>query len=963
MAVSRADGVITPEDQGLYLSQTIRMLGDILGEVIIEQAGRNVFHQEETIRLLAKNYRENNADWKISKDLTELITGLSQEERTAIIRSFSIFFQLVRVAEERYNIQANLSEKFDGEERIDTLLYAIQYAKSMGLRSSDLINQLEKIRFRLVFTAHPTEARRLTLLRKLRKIYELIGILDNDRLGKLLKDKIREDIKYQITLIWQSDELREEKIDVLDEVRSNLFYFETSLFDTVPLMYENLKRIINEEFKDEGERGQLDYNLPSFIEFGSWVGGDRDGHPGVTSSISYKTLLLQKRLCLRKYREAMEDLVEDLSASKNVIEVSKELEKSIQNDIDLFPEFAARTSKLNPNEPYRRKIDFIRLKLENTLEEIDSAAEKIGLGRTLVGTGESFQHGGYFYYRSNEFLEELRIIQNSLKKNKGKIIANGKLRTLINQVRIFGFHLAPLDIRQHAAKHKRAINELFNRVGLPELTTESSDSQTDILLRELWSQRPLGIYNFFSSDKFTKETTELFQSLVTVRDAIYEISPRSIGAYIISMCKSEADILIVALLMKEVGLLGVEDKVKFADVDIVPLFETKEDLLNAPRVMDNLFANKFYRQVLEARGELQEIMLGYSDSSKDVGYFESNRLILQVQMELQEVANKHKIRLKFFHGRGGSISRGGGSTNKSILSQPPGASAQVKITEQGEVIASKYSNPDLAYRNIEHTVNAIIMKNIQDKLLRPQKNPGTPPTEFQQVYDELGYTSSTQYNSLVKQNEGFLEFFNSATPLDLIERTIIGSRPSRRGGEREKTINDLRAIPWVFSWNQSRLIFSGFYGTGTALKVVKEKFGIEVLQKMYEDWPFFTSIIDNLQQVLTKVDLPLGLQYAKLCKNEKIREEISSLIIEEYKLSKELVLELTKNKELLGNYPIIRRSIIRRIPYIDPLSVIQLELLKEWRKTGRKEDLSADGLLRALLYTVNGIAAGLKNTG
>jgi phosphoenolpyruvate carboxylase len=945
------------------LSSTIRMLGDILGEVIIEQAGRNIFQIEETIRLLAKNYREHEFDWKVAEDLTKIISKLNNTERTAIIRSFSIFFQLVRVAEERYLIQANLFEKKSQNERPDTLLSAVQFAKSMGLRSADLIDLLSKIKLRLVFTAHPTEARRLTLLNKLKKIFEIIGKLDNPYLGELLQEKYREEIKYQITLIWQSDEIREEKVNVIDEVRSTLFYFDNVIFDTVPLLYENFRRILAVEYANEFEfNNKPDYILPSFIEFGSWVGGDRDGHPGVNATISYQTLLLQKRMCLRKYKESIRLLMDDLSSSTNFVEVTPQLLNSIENDNKLFPEFSYKTSKLNKNEPYRRKLDLIRLKLENTLKDVDLSAEKIGIERTLVGTRELDDSIGYYYRRSGEFLADLRIIQNSLKKHKGKLIANGKIRTLINQVRIFGFHMAPLDFRQDSTMHRSAINEIFIKVGLKSLDDLSVEDQINVLNQELLNQRPLGAFNLLAEELFTNETTELLSSLILAKEAIFEISPRSVGAYIISMCKSVSDILIILLLFKEVGIVNIKDKVKMADLDIVPLFETKGDLLGSPDIMETLFNNPIYRSYISARGNLQEIMLGYSDSSKDVGYFESNNLILNVQLQLVELAKKHKIRLRFFHGRGGSISRGGGSTNKSILSQPPGTSIQIKITEQGEMVAAKYANSDLAYRNMEHAANALIIKNIQDKLLKPNKNPGTPPENYLKIFKKLAEWSQEHYNSVVKDDSDFINFYEAVTPLDLVEKTMIGSRPTRRKSEK-KSITDLRAIPWVFSWTQMRILFPGFFSTGYALNKAREEYGIDILQKMYKNWYFFTSLIDNLQMVLSKVDITIGSKYIDLCEDESIRNKFLEYIKSDFNNSFDISLKITDSKLLLDHYPTVRNSIIRRIPYIDPLSVIQIELLKVWRNEGRPEDLSAEGLLRSLLYTVNGIAAGMKNTG
>lgn len=937
------------------LSPKINLLGDLLGEVIIEQAGRGAFQLEETIRLLAKNYRKT-ADASIISDLEKIITNLNSTERMTIIKAFSIFFQLINTAEERFRAVVNIHEKLQSQ-FTDTLRYAVSYAKRMGVPPLTLIEILNLINIQLVFTAHPTEAKRTTTLIKLQQIKELLILLENPNLGMLRKEQYVQNLKYHITLLWQSDDLRSGKVEVMDEVRSILFYFEHSLFDTIPLLLDNLRKIIAEEYKDTiGRYGTIDFNIPPFITFGSWVGGDRDGHSGVTALTSYKTMLLYKRLCVRKYIETIHRLLNDLSSSTNFVKISNELQDSIQADMELFPEISQATERLNKDEPYRKKLDFIRLKLENTLLEIDSAAKKRGIAPTLVGSQTQRQRKGFFYFRSSQLLDDLRVIQNSLKKNKGKIISNGLLRSLISQVRTFGFFLAPLDFRQDSSVHRTAIDEILGKIGLPILSSLSNKEQYHVLVNELRSKRPLGVHALSLAHNLSAPTAELLATLTIAKDGLEEISPRIINSYIISMTHNEIDILIMLLLIKEMGLLKIDDDVKRAYFNVVPLFETKEALQHAPDVMAKLFANDIYYSYLRRRGFVQEIMLGYSDSNKDVGYLESNYLLLNVQVKLVEVAAKRKIKLKIFHGRGGSVSRGGGPTNQAILAQPAGTTSLVKITEQGEVIRGKYADPELAYRNLEQLANAMIVRGVETKVKISNKS--TYPENYLQYFKELAEDSAEMYEDTVKHNPEFLEFYLTTTPLDLIERMIIGSRPSRRKSTVHKGIHSLRAIPWVFSWMQTRLLFPGFYGTGNAFRKFEEKHGIEILQNMYQDWKYFTTVIDNLQQVLFKVDCMIAERYV-----DPKHLQLYNQIKDEYEKSREMVLKITNSSQLLENQKNIRLQIALRKPYIDPLSFIQAELLKEWRIAGSPSDMSPEGLQRALLSTINGIAAGLRNTG
>lgn len=945
-----------------YLSPTINLLGEILGEVIIEQSGLELFELEEKIRLLSKDFRENQ-NINSLQDLELIIKGLSDSERSDIINSFSIFFQLVNLAEEDYKI--HLDEELSRQETLkDTIKHTIRYSKEMGLSGEDFIKILSNLHFKLVWTAHPTEARRLTNLIKLREIYELIEEIEKTEKENFTSKLLRDKVKEKITLLWQSDDLREVKVKVLDEVRTNLFYFDNTVFDVLPDLVQEIKHHIGEAY---GNQLTIENEIPRFIEFGSWVGGDRDGHAGVTSEITIQTLLLQKRLCLRKYLESVKKLIQNLSSSTNQVGISAELKESIASDTKIFREFASRTINLNRLELYRRKLDFVRVKLQNTLEQVELNAERVGLGRTLVGTHQlhtgSNRSKFLAYNRSREFLQDLKIIDRSLRENKGTVIADGELSLLISKVNIFGFHLAPLDIRQHARLHRNAINEILSRISGSSLTNLDKGEQVDLLKSELLNSRPLGVRSFIH--ECSEETRELISTLEVAKQSLDLISPRAIESYIISMTRNETDLYILLLLMKETNLITIkDDRVDHSCFDVVPLFETREDLINAANVMENMFSDPIYRSLLETRNNVQEIMIGYSDSTKDVGYLQSNYQLFVVQRQLVDVAQSYNVTLRMFHGRGGSISRGGGPTHKSVLSQPPGTLNNMKITQQGEVIGWNYANPKIGRRHLEQIISAVITRSITDVTIANEINPAIPDPNYLDLFCKLAEDARIVYEELVKLNPGFIKFYLEYSPLDIIERTSIGSRPSRRTKSDVDDITSLRAIPWIFSWMQTRLIFTTYYGVGSAMEKFCNKSNLKELIEMYDKWPYFTSLIDNLQMVCLKVDLDIAQKYLELVKSDvDVGKQLFNQIKEEFDRTVKYILQITKSSSLMEHTPDIQNSIKRRNPYIDPLSLIQIELLKSWRANGRPDEHDTFSHQRALLQTINGIAAGLRNTG
>jgi phosphoenolpyruvate carboxylase len=636
--------------------------------------------------------------------------------------------------------------------------------------------------------------------------------------------------------------------------------------------------------------------------------------------------------------------------------------QSIERDAEAFPGFSTATSKLNVLEPYRRKLDFMRLKLENALASVDQSAIEVGLGQTLVGATNTMYTAeiSTTFARSNEFLDELMILYRSLESNGGKVLAEGKLADLINQVRVFGFHLAPLDLRQDADVHIAALADIFKTIGLEDLTTMTKEEQCEVFLRELLNPRPLGISAILS--QLQPQSQEVFRTLQVGADSIQNISPRSISTYIISMSTHERDVLALMLLMNEVGLIEISDgRVTRAYMDIAPLFETKEDLEHAAEVMHRLDNMDLYQSYLDLRGNVQEIMVGYSDSTKDVGILESNYRLILAQQELERVTREHNSVVRIFHGRGGSVSRGGGPTNQAILALPPNTTRHVKITEQGEVIGQSYANPQIALTHLEGIISAMIIRGVQDRRTEIEDNPTFMDAASQKILSGLASISRETYEAMVKRNKDFIPFYLQFTPLDLIERATIGSRPSRRTKDNVSSISALRAIPWIFSFTQTRLIFPGYFGLGTALKAFDEAGDFGKLQELYRSLPYFETMISNIQMVMLKADMNIAELYLDLL--EDGNREIFTRIREEFELTREYIIRLSQTDDLLGIAPDIRNSIRRRNPYLDPLSILQVALLKEWRKNGRPEDMGPMSLQRLLLQTVNGIAAGLKNTG
>lgn len=906
------------------LRQDVRFLGRMLGDILKQQCGEELFNKVERIRRLAKSLRKKY-DPLIYEQLRDEILRTKPPKRQQVIRAFSIFLQLVNIAEQNHRIRRrreyhqrpDIVQSDSIEEAVDSLLE--------GQVSAESVEQaLNSISLELVMTAHPTEATRRTILQHHHRIAELLQMLDQPSLTRHERKQVVDALYNRILILWQTNDIRDHKPTVMDEVSNGLYYFDRTLFEVLPRVHQELEEVLEEKYNQK-------IPVPNFLRFGSWIGGDRDGNPYVTAEITWNTLERHRELTLRQYNAALLQLMELLTYSTNRVEVSEELLESIEREKSIVP----------PEKRWRVDHEVYRNKLVIMLEKL----------RHVGKSDKGYRH-------SREFLEDLLMIQRSIEKHKSPNHNMRILNKLIRQAEMFGFHLATLDIRNHSAEHEAAIEEIFARVGLtPSYSQLDEDEKVALLQKVLLDPRPL--ISIF--DRFTPSTMEMVNVFRMIRRAHEEFGRESIQVYLVSMTQSVSDLLEVLVLAKEVGLFRFQsDGSLESHLHVVPLLETIEDLNEGPKILERLFQLDIYRKHLEARGNLQEIMLGYSDSSKDGGNITANWKLYKAQLEIHEMANKYNLRLKFFHGRGGSLGRGGGPLNRSILSQPAETLGDgVKITEQGEVLSSRYLLADIAYRSLEQATKAILTaaaKVSEETEMRYVRLP-----EWAAAMDEISEIALKKYQDLVFRDEQFLTYFNQATPLPELGELNIGSRPiSRKGSER---FEDLRAIPWVFAWTQCRQLLPAWYASGTGLKKFAEKPGnLRLLRDMYKRWPFFSLIIDNLQMALMKADMTTAKEYISLVKNKETADRIFRLVEEEYETTKEMILLITGQNELLDNSVNIQESIKLRNPFVDPLNFLQVELISKLRET--KENGEVDNeLLEEVLLTINGIAAGLRNTG
>ncbi|MCD1260392.1 phosphoenolpyruvate carboxylase [Paenibacillus athensensis] len=912
------------------LRRDVRFLGHILGEVLVHQGGHELLDVVEKIREMSKSLRAHFVP-EIYDEFKKTISLLAPEIRHQVIRAFAIYFQLVNIAEQNHRIRRKRDyERTSGEiVQPGSIESIVQELKNNNVPYREVQDILQAISLELVMTAHPTEAMRRAVLDIHLRISDDMMKLDNPVLTHREREQLREKLLGEVLNLWQTDELRDRKPTVIDEVRNGLFYFDETLFDVLPEVYYELERCLNKYYPQE------QWHVPSFLKFGSWIGGDRDGNPSVKAKVTWETLGLHRQLALQKYEEILKEMLGHMSFSKNIVQVSDELLQSIQEDREALGN--VQDVWRNEKEPYRIKVTYMIDKIHHTGNPGVPAAQK--------------------YSSPAELIADLEIIDRSLRNHFAHYVADKYIKKLIRQVELFGFHLAALDIRQHSKEHENAMAEILSKMGIVENYAELSETAKIKLLTDILED-PRPITSTYLD--YSENTEECLNVYRTVYSAQQEFGRGCINSYLISMTQGASDLLEVLVFAKEAGLYRKEsDGSVTCTLQSVPLFETIDDLHAAPEIMNTLFEIPAYKASLDPETQMHEIMLGYSDSNKDGGVITANWELRMALRNITETGKKHGVKLKFFHGRGGALGRGGMPLNRSILAQPADTlGCGIKITEQGEVLSSRYSLQGIAYRSLEQATFALITAS---KMARsPQAEPSE--AEWEAIMKGISEQAQTKYQDLIFRDPDFLTFFKESTPLPEIGELNIGSRPSKR--KNSDRFEDLRAIPWVFAWTQSRYLLPAWYAAGTGLQSFYQgkAENMEMLKKMYEEWSFFRSMIDNLQMALSKADLLIAKEYSDMVKQSEIAERIFGLIRAEYDLTSSLILQITGQQEILDNVPVIQESIRLRNPYVDPLSYMQVELLAELRALRDNNEDDAL-LLREVLLTINGIAAGLRNTG
>lgn len=909
------------------LSEQIHQLGDLLGETIIEQEGQPLFDLVEEVRGLAKAHRSGDADSGVR--LLERIEALPLPEARGVVQAFSSYFALVNLAEEQERVRVIRRRaheaRAEGRPPGETMQAALLSLREQGMSSSEARSLIQNLSVVPVFTAHPTEAKRRTVLLKLADVAEALDRFDSGALTPEENDRELEWLRELVVSLWETEETRYQRPTVLDEVRGGLYYFERTLFDLLPEMEGRLRRALSAVWPGES------FEVPHFLTFGSWIGGDRDGNPYVTPAVTEETLREHQKAALRLYRRAFERMHGHLSVAEDR-GVTDELVASIEEDAAVFPDEARLAQLRYRHEPYRHKLTFVYRKLQATLEAADGPWRADH--RPPPGT----------YASAEAFLTDLRLVQESLRTHSGSRLADGKLGTLITQAELFGFHLATLDLRQHADRHTAAIDEILARFGIVSGYAALDEAgRQKALAAELAGGRPLTPAHL----DFSGETNETIETFRLVRRAHERVGPRSIQTYIVSMTQGPSDLLAVLLLARDAGVVD--------GLDVVPLFETAEDLHQARGTLETLFTEPAYRQHLEIRGRRQTVMVGYSDSNKHDGYLTAHWELHLAQRTLSTLCRENDVSLTFFHGRGGTVGRGGGPANRAVLAQPPeSVGGRLRLTEQGETVTTRYANPQLARRHLEQLAHAVIFTSGKRVLPSPSRGGA-----WEEALLALSPVAQRAYRGLV-ESQHLIDYFHQATPLDELAQLNIGSRPSRR--KAGSGLEGLRAIPWVFAWTQSRVTLPGWFGLGTAIEgwAGDDTERWETLGAMYRDWAFFRTLVDNSQVSLRKADMLIAEVYSGLA-DPPIRDQVFPLLRAEHERTTRALLRLSGQKELLDHAPWLRRSIRVRNPYIDPMNYVQVALLRRLRT--RVDSPEESALREAVLLSVNGVAAGLRNTG
>ena len=938
------------------LRRDIRMLGDALGKAIQQHEGISVFETVEQLRRKCKHLRTCAETLRsasaaeaaqlqhematLDQEITRIVDSCDLDTTIDVIRAFTVYFHLVNTAEQHHRTRRYNYETLSASTPLrDTLAALVVFYQKNGINASTLQQLLNQLSIDLVFTAHPTEATRRSLIIKSR---QLDALLEEHDLHAYMTPRQRalwqHTLESTITLLWRTDAVRYVRPQILNEIKMGGYYLNEILFDALPELYAELEQLLRDAYPQD----QL--TIPPFLRFGTWIGGDQDGNPNVLAETLLEALHWQRSQVIEHYRSSIQTLAQEYSQSLKLCSITQQLQDSLKRDAALLPDYDHELGSQTALEPYRRKLSFMW--------------KRLGAKDSSIA-----------YHSAQDVLADLLLIRDSLLADGEQHVAHGQLATLIRQVQVFGFHFAALDVRQQSDRHSSALAELLKITGLrqDDYSALPESERVSFLTNLLSDPRVLPRYEL----NVSKETQHVLSTFDAIRQAREEFGEQAVTCYIISMSRTVSDLLEVQFFCKEAGI---------TNLPIVPLFETIDDLRSCTDTLESAFHQLNYRRWITSCGNQQQVMLGYSDSSKDGGILTSSWELYLAQTRLAALGARYGIGFTIFHGRGGAIGRGGGPIYEAILGQPPHTvNGRIRITEQGEMLSFKYGLHAIALRNMELVVAGVAQSSIPDDFLPPALSHIHTPTAWLETMQCLSTKAYARYRQLIYNTPEFLRFFEQATPILELGWLNIGSRPPRRAAGH--SIEELRAIPWVFSWMQSRYVLPSWYGVGAALEEYiaedpDQPNRLAQLQNMYRSWPFLRAFLDNLQMTLSKADMHIAHHYSLLVSDKALRKRISTEIAAEYERTQHMLLQIVGGKALLDTSPVLQRSIRLRNPYVDPLSYFQVALLRRLRAIGgplildettqqntTDQERERANLTYAVLLTINGIAAGLRNTG
>ncbi|MBN2045846.1 MAG: phosphoenolpyruvate carboxylase [Anaerolineales bacterium] len=904
----------------MNLSQTVRLLGNLLGQVLVEQESEEIFRIEEQIRAFSKQRRAG--DPHAAAQLSKQVAALTTEQARAVASAFALYFDLVNLAEENHRVMNYTAGRREKGTTPDSIRSAVSGFKARRVTAEQVQAMLDSLEIELVLTAHPTQAKRRSLMSKLVRISGLLKELTGSGAASSHPDDLLDELYTEISTYWLTERERTDQPEVTDEVRTGLYFIDEVFWHVLPQIYRELEDSLAEHYPG--------VTAPhKWLRLASWIGGDRDGNPNVTYQITAETLRLHRGLAIERHRKSVQDLARRFTFSARLFPPPGSLTEWFQGRQPL-PDHVAYLASRYQNEPYRLALSLLA-------SDLQSASQEAMTTHLLA----DYPHQAHAQLEA--LTTPVEIISRHLPEKLGKTT----IQVLEKQLRIFGLHAARLDIREDAARINAVVGEILRALDLMPDFAESCSHDRSQYLSRLLDKPPS---NLADRPGVTVETAQTWSVFKLIRRAQQVYGKDLFGAFVISMTQCPADVLSVLLLSRWAGCRET--------LDIAPLFETVDDLRNAPDVLRDLFKHPAYRQHLQANGDHQMVMIGYSDSNKDAGYLSANWNLYQAQEEIAAVCRHYGIKLTLFHGRGGTVARGGGPANRAIQAQPPGTiNGRFRLTEQGETIASRYSNPEIANQHLEQVVSAVLCASL------PQDDKQPVPQSWRQEMGAMSEAAQQAYRQLVYHTPGFMQFWHQVTPIHEITRLRIGSRPAARKPDRQPgahQVDKIRAIPWVFSWMQSRFNLPGWFGLGTGLSAASS---LEVLQEMYAGWPFFKAILGNAEMSLQKADLEIARLYLTLAEDREEAVKFYQIIQDEFVRTRQTILAVSGHADLLENEPGLLRSIQLRNPYIDPLNFVQVETLRRLRGL---EDLSspqAEELQNIIVLTINGIAAGLRNTG